>query len=151
MNNYLAGCRNDECLAKLESESCIIKTVNAKDQGPKNTTVPFSYTGNMKKHLRICEGVKIMLTNNLDIEDKLVNGTLATIMKLDRVGNDIYGNPMGRVYVKCDNDSDGSKYKDARLIQELKDCVPIQPEVVKFSYKGKEITRKQFPFILVHG
>ena len=92
-----------------------------------------------------------MLTQNLDIDDKLVNGTLATITKLDRVGNDIYGNPMGRVYVKCDNESAGSKRKDARLIQELKDCVPIQPEVVKFDYKGKEITRKQFPFILAHG
>jgi hypothetical protein len=155
MTNYLAGCRNDECLARLESETCTIKTVNAKDQGPKNTTVPddvpFSYTGNMKKRLRICEGAKIMLTQNLDIDDKLVNGTLATITKLDRVGNDIYGNPMGRVYVKCDNESAGSKRKDARLIQELKDCVPIQPEVVKFDYKGKEITRKQFPFILAHG
>jgi hypothetical protein len=30
-------------------------------------------------------------TVNLDIDDKLVNGTLATIKKLDRVGNDIYG------------------------------------------------------------
>ena len=155
MTNYLAGCRNDECLAKLESETCSIKTINAKDQGPKNTTVPedlsFSLTGNMKKRLRICEGAKIMLTKNLDIEDKLVNGTLATITKLDRVGNDIYGNPIGRVYVKCDNESAGSKYKDARLIQELKYCVPVQPEVVKFNYKGKEITRKQFPFILAHG
>ena len=155
MTNHLAGCTNDECLAKLVSETNPIHTVNAKDQGPKNTTVPddlaFSATGNLKKRLWVCVGAKIMLTRNLDIDDKLVNGTLATVKRLDRVGNDIYGNPTGRVYVKCDNESAGSKYKDARLIQELKDCVPIQPEVVKFNFKGKEITRKQFPFVLAHG
>ena len=155
MTNFLADCRNNECLSRLETEDNTIKTVNAKDQGPKNTTVPddiaFSNTGNMKKRLQISEGAKIMITVNLDIDDKLVNGTLATIKKLDRVGNDIYGNPTGRVYVKCDNEAAGGKYKDARLIQALKDCVPVQPEVVKFSYKGKDITRKQFPLILAHG
>ena len=155
MTNFLADCRNNECLSRLETEDNTIITVNAKDQGPKNTTVPddiaFSNTGNMKKRLQISEGAKIMITVNLDIDDKLVNGTLATIKKLDRVGNDIYGYPTGRVYIKCDDESAGSKYKDLRLIQELKDCVPIEPEVVKFKYKGKEITRKQFPFILAHG
>ena len=155
MTNYLAGSRNDECLAKLESETNPIITVNAKDRGPKNTTVPgnipFSYTGNLKKHLQMCEGAKIMLTKNIDIDDKLVNGTLATIIKVDRVGNDVYGYPKGRVYIKCDDKSAGGKYKDARLIQELKECVPIQPELGEFHYKGKKIYRKQFPFILAHG
>ena len=155
MTNHLAGCRNDECLAKLMSETNPIRTVNAKDQGPKNTTVPddlaFAATRNMIKRLRICERAKIMLTQNLDIDDKLVNGTLATVKILDRVGNDVYGNPTGRVYVKCDNESAGSKYKDVRLIRELKDCVPIEPEVVRFNYNNKEITRKQFPFVLAHG
>ena len=153
--NHLANARNEECLSRLASEDNPIRVVKAKDQGPKNTSVPddiaFSNTGNMKKHLQICEGAKIMLTKNLDIEDKLVNGTLATIIKLDRVGNDVYGFPTGRVYIKCDNVSAGSKYKDSRLIQELKECVPIKPEVVKFKYQGKEITRNQFPFILAHG
>ena len=49
----------------------------------------------MKKHLSMCEGAKILITKNLDISEKLVNGTIATIKKLDRVGNDIYGNPQG--------------------------------------------------------
>ena len=155
MTNYLAGCRNEECLSRLENEINTIITVNAKDQGPKNTSVPgdvaFSSTGNMKKHLQMCEGAKIMLTKNIDIDDKLVNGTLATIKKLDRVGNDIYGYPTGRVYIKCDDESAGSKYKDSRLIEELKVCVPVKPEVVTFKYQGKEITRNQFPFILAHG
>ena len=81
----------------------------------------------------------------------MVNGTIATIKKLDRVGNDIYGNPQGRVYVKCDDPSAGNKYKDARLIDELKQCVPIKAEDVNFTYNGKQIYRKQFPFVLAHG
>ena len=61
---------------------------------------------------------------------------------MDRVGNDVYGYPKGRVYIKCDDKSAGGKYKDTRLIQELKECVTIQPEVVEFQYKGKKIERK---------
>ena len=86
----------------------------------------------------MCEGAKIMLTKNIDIDDKLVNGTLATIIKVDRVGNDVYGYPKGRVYIKCDDKSAGGKYKDARLIQELKECVPIQPKLGEFHYQGKK-------------
>ena len=105
----------------------------------------------MKKSLKMCEGAKIMLTKNLDIDSKLINGTLGTIIKLDNVGNDIYGYPKGRVYIKCDDESAGNKYKDSRLIQELKDCVPINPSVVDFNYDGKVIKRNQFPFIVAHG
>ena len=155
ITNFLAGRYNELCLCELETEDNKIITVIAKDKGPKNTTIPvdipISSTGNMKKSLRICEGAKIMITKNIDISDKLINGTLATIKKLDRVGNDIYGYPKGRVYIKCDDESAGDKYKDNRLIQELKDCVPINPCVDHFKYDGKEITRNQFPFIVAHG
>ena len=55
MTNFLTGLYNNECLSKLESEDNPIITANAKDQGPKNTTVPndlaISSTGNMKKSL----------------------------------------------------------------------------------------------------
>ena len=44
--------------------------VIAKDEGPKNTTIPvdiaISSTGNTRKSLRICEGSKIMTTKNID-------------------------------------------------------------------------------------
>ena len=155
ITNFLAGRYNDECLYNLKSEDNQIIVVNAKDQGPKSTTVPsdlpISKTGNLKKSLQICEGAKIMLTQNIDIEAKLINGTLAVITKLDNVGNDIYGYPKGRVYIKCDDATAGNKYKDNRLIQKLKDCVPITPNVTSFKYNAKEISRNQFPFIVAHG
>ena len=81
----------------------------------------------------------------------MINGTLATIRKLDRVGADIHGYPKGRVYIKCDDESAGNKYKDSRLIQELKECVPVNPNVSNFKYNEKKITRNQFPFIVAHG
>ena len=92
-----------------------------------------------------------MITKNIDVRDKLINGTLATIIKSDRVGNDMNGFPKGRVYIKCDDESAGNKYKDSRLIHELKDCVPINPYDGNFQYDGKNITRYQFPFIVAHG
>jgi hypothetical protein len=45
-------------------------------------------------------------TVNLDIDDKLVNGTLATIKKLDRDGKDHFGDRTGR---EGDDESAGSK------------------------------------------
>ena len=155
MTNFLANNWNEECLSRLESEDNQIVTVVAKDLGPKNTTIPIdipiSNTGNMKKSLRVCEGAKVMITKNLDIGAKLINGTLGTIKKLDRVNGDNYGYPTGRIYIKCDDESAGNVYKDCRLIQELKECVPINPSVGDFKYNGKQITRNQFPFILAHG
>ena len=152
ITNFLAGRYNDQCLSESGNE---IKIVVAKDEGPKNTAIPtnvaISSTGNLKKALQVCEGAKIMLTKNLDISAKLINGTMGTIKKLDSVDNDIYGYPKGRVYIKCDDDSAGDKYKDSRLIQELKDCVPINPTVAEFRYDNKEIKRNQFPFIVAHG
>ena len=60
-------------------------------------------TGGLKKVLRICEGAKVMITRNIDICDKVVNGTLGTIKKIDRVRNDRNGYPTGTIYMLCDN------------------------------------------------
>ena len=155
MSNFLAGRYNGQCISELETDGRETVTVVAKDEGPKNCSIPteasINDTGNLKKCLRMIEGAKVMLTKNIDVGDKLTNGTLATIKKLDRVGNDMNGYPKGRVYIKCDDESAGNKYKDNRLIQDLKDCVPINPRDAHFKYNGKDVTRYQFPFILAHG
>ena len=155
MTNFLAGRYNGQCLSELETIGRKTVIVVAKDEGPKNCKIPtdesINNTGNLKKCLRMCEGAKIMITKNIDVGDKLTNGTLATIIKLDRVDNDMNGYPKGRVYVRCDDESAGNKYKDSRLIQELKNCVPIHPREAQFRYNGKDVTRYQFPFILAHG
>ena len=81
----------------------------------------------------------------------MINGTLATIWKLDWVGNNIYCYPKGRVYIKCNDESADNKYKHNRLIENLKDCIPIDLYVGHFTYDGKEITQNQFLFIVACG
>ena len=53
ITNFLAGRYNELCLCELETEDNEIITVIAKDEGPKNTTIPvdtaITNTGNMKK------------------------------------------------------------------------------------------------------
>ena len=89
-----------------------------------------------------------MLTSNVDITDKLVNG----FMCLHRVRNN--KNAQGTVYVKFDNPHAGDKRKDRRLEMidpALKGVVPITPLVKEFNYKKKKLSRTQFPLILAHG
>ena len=93
-----------------------------------------------------------MLTHNIDIADKLVNGSIGTIKKL-------HFNPdyplLGVIFLKLDDPKAGNKLKDSRYRGELKECVPISPIVTPFSYtKGKTVLtvqRKQFPGILCHA
>ena len=153
ITNHLADTQNYECLSRLHQSGETIVTVKSKDKG--NLSVPgdltIGKTGNLRKTLLVCEGAKVMITKNIDIDDKVVNGTLGTIKKLDRVGNDSYGYPKGRIYVKCDNAEAGNKLKDPRLRGELKECIPIKPEVQSFRYRSRDIERNQFPITLAHA
>ena len=54
-----------------------------------------------------------MVTTNIDVADRLVNGTLGTVRKLDRVANDPYGYPVGRIYIQCDDPTAGNKLRQS--------------------------------------
>ena len=94
-----------------------------------------------------------MLTDNQDIGDKLINGLIGTVKHLDRVKDN--NTPFGTIYVKFDDPQAGNKLKDRRLLDELKECVPIKPISKRFPYKHRGTTiiaeRKQFPLILAHA
>ena len=155
MTNHLSDVWNKTSISKLENSNNPIVTINAYDTGPTNTIVPatvkVSDTSNLQKVLKLCEGAKVLITNNIDIKDKIVNGTIGTIVKLDRVGNDLSGKPKGRIYIKCDDPIAGNNHKDNRLRGELKECVPISPLLREFTYTGKSIKRLQFPLLLAHA
>ena len=85
-----------------------------------------------------------MITKNIDIADKVVNGTMGVILKIDRVRNDRNGYPTGTIYVKCDDPESGRKLKDPRLRGELKECIPIRPIMLEFKYKNVNVERMQF-------
>ena len=75
-----------------------------------------------------------MLTNNLDIEDRLINGTMGTVKYIDRVRNN---KPTGVIYVQFEDPQAGNKLKNKHYRGELKDCVPIQSKPRPFQYKHK--------------
>ena len=153
ITNHLANTHNESCLSRLHRSQNRIYTCNAKDKG--NIDVPehvkHGDTKNLKKVLRLCEGAKVMITKNIDIADKVVNGTMGVILKIDRVRNDRNGYPTGTIYVKCDDPESGRKLKDPRLRGELKECIPIRPIMLEFKYKNVNVERMQFPLILAHA
>ena len=47
-----------------------------------NPNSPLSSTGNLTPELRLCVGARVMVSDNLDVPDKLINGSSRTIFYL---------------------------------------------------------------------
>ena len=159
LSNYLAGQENEECIAKLNSE---IFTIQAKDSardletGTYNVSIPaytgLNQTGNLPAVLKVCVGARFMLTDNISVTDRLINGSIGTVKYCHFNRN----HPLlGTIYVKFDDPKAGNSLKDNRLCDELKECVPISAVVKQFPFtKGKtmiNVQRKQYPGILGHA
>ena len=91
-----------------------------------------------------------MLTDNINVFDRLINGSIGTVKHLDIRSNSL----CSTIYVKFDDPKAGNSIKDRRQ-NELKECVPIIARAKKFPLKKGKITviaeRKQFPLILGHA
>ena len=159
----LVNNEKEKCMTKLLEDGKTIVVVHAKDSkadlhtGSQMVNIdentPISKTGNLPRHLKVCVGARVMLTNNMDISDRLINGLMGTVMVIDRLRNNKTAS--GIIYIKFDDIKAGNKLKDRRLRGELKECVPIQPVAKRFSYKKNRgtivVERKQFPLILAHA
>ena len=92
-----------------------------------------------------------MLTDNINVFDRLINGSIGTAKHLDIRLNSLYST----IYVKSDDPKAGNYMKERRLQNELKECVPITARTNKFPLKKGKITviaeRKQFPLMLGHA
>ena len=149
---------NEICLHALGKPIFAIKSNDsARDLHTQVLTVSLSdfddihKTGNLHSQLKICEGARVMLTYNMDLEDKLINGSTGIVvhMQMPRVSDPLHGT----IYVKFDDPEAGKTYKNSRFArEELRCCVPITALVKTFpySYKNRTITvqRKQFPLKL---
>ena len=162
MFNHLVNSENANALNRLvENQNVEIKEVKAKDSSKDVKTgsckinvsedTDISSTGNLPTLLKLCLGAKVMLTHNVDIEDKLINGSLGTVRIIDRVKN---RKPAGVIYVEFEDERAGNKLKINRY-PKIRGLVPIQPRTVEFNYchKNSNITmeRKQFPLILAEA
>ena len=89
LTNYLAGRENEAALVKLNQETYIIQ---AEDSGKDLETgtchinvpdyVSLNQTGNLPAKLKVCIGARLMLTDNISVADRLINGSIGTIRYL---------------------------------------------------------------------
>ena len=115
-------------------------------------TLPITKTGGLPSCLKICVGAAVMLTYNKDQYDRLINGSIGTVISIQSRSQD--GPASGTIYVKFEDEKAGNKYKDARLRGELKQCVPITVQTNTFPLAKKDnvrVERKQFPLVTAHA
>ncbi|XP_068751282.1 ATP-dependent DNA helicase PIF1-like [Montipora capricornis] len=152
---------NEHNNKQLEQLSTPLFVLRATDQYPPNATNQNintilsrgrSETGGLDFEVKIKEGARVMLTTNINIADRLINGQMGTVVKVD--GNKVTQKP-NVIYVKFDDKRAGTN-----LIQcsgspfaRQHRVVPIEPVLTKITLRpGKlsspEVQRIQFPITL---
>ena len=138
-----------------------LHVLQAVDQYPKNVSrheiervlsKGRSYTGGLDLEVFIKEGARVMLTNNVDISDRLINGQLGTVARI--FVNEVTHKPT-IVYIKFDDEDAGNLVidKSGDIFATENKVVPIKPILAKIKLNpGKrsspEIQRLQFPLAL---
>ena len=114
-----------------------------------------SETGGLDYQISIKEGCRVMLTTNIDIADRLINGQMGTVIKIEVDGNTKKTNI---VYIKFDDSEAGKDAiaKHSNNFAHNNQAVPIVPVLTKIKVKpGKpsspEIQRTQFPLKLAYA
>ena len=111
-----------------------------------------SETGGLDYKIKLKQDARVMLTTNLNIEDCLINGQMATVSKIKY--NDTSQKPQ-IIYIKFDDDSAGletiRKSGDPYAMENH--AVQIVPVVDKIKVKtsrlsSTEIQRSQYPIAL---
>ena len=146
---------------RLEEIPLSLHVLQATDQYPQNVSryeidrvlsKGRSATGGLDFEINIKESARVMLTSNVDISDRLVNGQLGNVARI--LLNEISGKPT-TVYVKFDDELAGNslinKSGDKFAIQNK--VVPIKPILSKIKINSAkrsspEIQRVQFPLAL---
>ena len=116
-----------------------LHVLQAVDQYPKNVprheiervlSKGRSYTGGLDLEVSIKEGARVMLTNNVDIFDRLINGHLGTVARI--FVNHATQKPT-IVYIKLDDKDAGNLVidKSADIFAIENKVVPIKPILVK--------------------
>ena len=143
LNNYLAGLENEDCIGELDSEVAVIKDQDGNKGIETNTcfisvsnNIGLSKTGNLPAKLKLSDGASAMLTDNVSVSDRLINGSIGTIKHLDRTSKPL----CGTICVKFDDPKLGNSMKNRGFCCELKEYVPNTTKTTRFQLKkGKSI------------
>ena len=143
----------------LDHSTTPLYELKATDQYPPNVTKQDidrvlargrSETGGLDSVILAKENARVMLTTNIDINDRLINGQMGTITKI--VIN--HNTKPSVIYIKLDDSQAGIKAKEKCTERYVRDgAVPIQPVLARITVRpGKpsspEIQRLQFPLTL---
>ncbi|XP_028408815.1 LOW QUALITY PROTEIN: ATP-dependent DNA helicase PIF1-like [Dendronephthya gigantea] len=152
---------DDHNKAKLEQLTGPLFVLKAKDQFPPNVKKQIinrvlarkrSETGGLNYEIHIKKGARVMLTTNINISDRLINGQIGSVFKVDV-------NPTNQkatvLYIKFDDPNAGKNLINttSNVMAREHQVVPIQPVLAKIKIRpGKpsspEIQRVQFPVAL---
>ena len=149
MRNLLLGY-SDVVIVKGENSKKDLETGTCSISIPDNASL--TQTANLPAKFKLFVGARIMLTDNISMSDRLINGSIGTVRHLQMKPDKPL---LGMIYVKFDDPNSGNSLKDRRLRGELKVCVSITARTKRFPFrKGKTTVmagRKQFPAILGHA
>ena len=129
---------NIDRLEKIPSPHYILKAV---DQFPPHVrkqdiervlSKGRSQTGGLDTEIMIKENARVMLTNNVDIIDRLINGQLGTVV---RVAVDSVSNKPSTIFVKFDDRNAGISaiQKSSSSFARENSVVPIQPVLTRIT------------------
>ena len=141
-------------IGKLNSEVVVIKAQDSNNDIEAITcsisipdNISLSQTANLPAKLKLCVGTRVMLTDNISVSERLINGSIGTVKHLDKISK-----PLCSTILKFDDRQAGNSMKNRRLLGKFKECVPITARARRFPLKkGKNTViaeRKQFPLIL---
>ena len=80
-----------------------------------------SETGNLESQLKLKIGAQVMLTSNLDIDDRLVNGLVGTVKQIKYKNNEV-----SVVYVKFNDNNAERKAMQSVVTAQQHNWVPIK-------------------------
>ena len=111
LNNYLAVQENEDCIGKLDSEVVVIKAQDGNKEIETNTcsisipdNISLSQTANVLAKLKLRVGARVILTDNIIVSGRLINGSIGTVKHLDRRSKPL----CSLLYVKFDDPKAGN-------------------------------------------
>ena len=142
----------------LSSSGNILHSISALDELPKNVKSDIiektlnrnqSETGGLARVLEIKVNARVMLTVNIDIADRLINGQIGTIK---HISCDLNGQIL-KIYVKFDDVNAGIKKIDTDSLAKQHKWVPIERAEANIVIRVNKdsspvIKRTQFPLML---
>ena len=133
-------------------------TIPAKDEVPKNSKISDikeshnrkqSETGGLASLLELKVNARVMLTTNINIEDRLINGQMGTVKYIE-----IKENEVRTRYLELDDKCAGQiRMSGSDVIAKKNKWVPVKREetsiyLSKYRSTSRAMKRTQFPLVL---